>query len=140
MKYAIPFMCMLPLAFTLHNPHVAQAANYELGKPFPMTCVGILQSYPNGMGYILSVEKAGSTYAEQDSQCQLATIAERSSKSALVYTLKEETIRRLLNICLLGKLCEISGQMNGLSHDVFFWVQIYSITCCSNIPSEWRRN
>jgi hypothetical protein len=50
MKYAFPFMCMLPLAFTLHNPRVALAANYQLGTPFPMTCVGILQSKGGDIG------------------------------------------------------------------------------------------
>jgi hypothetical protein len=43
------------------------------------------------------------------------------------YTLKESTIRRLLKYCSVGKFCQISGQMNGLTHGNFFWVDIYSI-------------
>ena len=137
MKYAFPFMCMLPLLLTLYNPPAAQAANYELGKPFPMTCVGVLQSI--GGGYWLTADDSHlNSNSDDDLKCQGATIAERSGKSALAYTLKETTIRRLLNVCSPGKLCEISGLMNGLTHDVFFWVQIYSIRG-SNIPSEQRR-
>jgi hypothetical protein len=72
--------------------------------------------------------------SDHDRICHQATIAEKSGRAALRYTLKEETVRRLLSVCSLGKLCEISGQMNGLSHDVFFWVHIYSITGSSEIP------
>ena len=43
------------------------------------------------------------------------------------YTLKEPTIRRLLKYCSVGKFCQISEQMNGLTHGNFFWVDIYSI-------------
>jgi hypothetical protein len=92
MKYAFPFMCMLPLAFTL-NPRVAQAANYELGTPFPMTCVGILQS-KGGQYWLTADDSHLNSNSDDDHRCQGATTAERSGKSALVYTLKEKTIRR----------------------------------------------
>jgi hypothetical protein len=82
MKYAFPFMCMLPLAFTL-NPRVAQAANYELGTPFPMTCVGILQS-KGGQYWLTADDSHLNSNSDDDHRCQGATIAERSGKSALV--------------------------------------------------------
>lgn len=134
MKYTFPFMCMLLLAFTVHDRRVAQAAHYELGTPFPMTCVGILRS-KTGLEYHLEADDGHlNSGSDNDRICQQATIAEKSGRTALRYTLKEETIRRLLSVCSVGKLCEISGQMNGLTHDVFFWVQIYSVTGGSDIP------
>ena len=40
---------MKPVAFLLTllalNPLPVQAANYELGVPFPMTCTGLLRTY-----------------------------------------------------------------------------------------------
>lgn len=132
MKSTIPFLFLITLTFAL--PSMAFAAHYELLTPFPMTCVGVLRSN-NGLEYHL---EADDTHLNSDSDndriCQQATIVEKSGKSALRYTLKEATIRRLLNTCSRGKLCEISGQMSGLTHDVFFWVQIYSITGGLNIP------
>jgi hypothetical protein len=29
--------------------------------------------------------------------------------------------------CSIGKICDITGQVNGMSHDIFFWVIIYTI-------------
>jgi hypothetical protein len=133
-KYRILFICIIALVASFHPARVAQAAHYELGTPFAMTCVGILQS-STGVEYHLTADDNHlNSNTDHDRICQQATIAERSGRTALRYTLKEETIRRLLNVCSLGKLCEISGQMNGLSHDVFFWVQMYSINSGSNIP------
>lgn len=112
----------------------AKGAHYELGVPFPLTCIGILQSN-NGLEYHLAADNSHlNTNSDQDNVCQQATIAEKPGRDALAYTLKEETIHRLLKACSLGKLCEVSGQASGLSHDVFFWVQIYSIVGGSKIP------
>jgi hypothetical protein len=125
---------LLEILATLHIADVAQAAHYELGTPFPMTCVGILQSITGAEYHLTADDNHLNSNDDHDRICQQATIAEKSGKAALRYTLKDETVRRLLSICSLGKPCEISGQMNGLTHDVFFWVQIYSITGGSNIP------
>ena len=38
---------LIPLVLTLNSP-MAYAANYELGTPFPMTCVGILSKLGHG--------------------------------------------------------------------------------------------
>jgi hypothetical protein len=128
MKYTVPFVFIFAVAFTLYNSRMAQGAQYELGRPFPMTCVGVLESKTAVEYHLISDDTHLNSNSDNDRICQQATIAEKSGRTALSYTLREETIRRLLKVCSLGKLCEISGQMNGLSHDVFFWVQIYSIT------------
>jgi len=116
---------LIPLVLTLNSP-MAYAANYELGTPFPMTCVGILSKLGHGYHLVRDNNYLNSN-SDNDRICQQATIAEKSGSAAIGYTLKEETIRRLLKACSLGKPCEISGHMNGLSHDILFGVQIYSI-------------
>ena len=124
--FSLGIAAVLPLA--------AHAAHYELGTPFSMTCVGILRS-ETGMEYHLEEDDSHlNSDTDHDRICQQATIAEKPGQAALRYTLKGETVRRLLSVCSFGKLCEISGQMNGLTHDVFFWEQIYSIRGSSEIP------
>jgi hypothetical protein len=137
MKHAFPFMCMLPLACLLHNPK-AQGANYQLGTPFPITCFGTLEYDAGEYRLIPGKEDDGFYYEDEETKnrCQLAIVAEKSKGRNFTYTLKDKTIRRLLRFCSVGKRCEISGLMNGLSHDVYFWVQIYSI---QNIPGEQGR-
>jgi hypothetical protein len=102
---------------------VAEAARYELGKPFPMSCVGILDSKAGG--YFLTTEGR----SDDDRICHYATIAEESTaKHALKYTLREKTVIQVLRVCTLGKPCRIEGLMNGLTHDVYFWVRVDSVT------------
>ena len=94
-------MCMLLLAFTLHHPSDARGANYELGRPFPMTCVGILQS-KGGQYWLTADDSHLNSDSDDDRRCEGATIAERSGKNALFYTLKEETIRETAE-CLFAR-------------------------------------
>src|SRR5262245_12834669 len=115
------------LAAIIWTPAV-QAANYELVDPFPMTCEGILVS-ENGI-YGL-VEDAGhlNSNSDDDILCLHATIAEKSSTPyALQYTLKDKEISRILKTCSVGKLCRIEGLVSGLSHDVWFFVKIDSVS------------
>jgi clan AA aspartic protease (TIGR02281 family) len=97
-----------------------------LGKPFPMTCEGILETRSNGAEYHLAPEDKGQSSFECIA-CT-GTIAEISSKYALKYTLKEKEIAQLLKTCSVGKPCRIVGYMNGLTHDVYFWVKIEAMT------------
>ena len=128
------FTVLFAIVVTLHTVRVAEAAHYELETPFPMTCVGILQSNTGAEYHLDADDHHLNADEDHDRICQQATIAEKSGKSALRYTLREETIRRLLKVCSIGEPCEISGQMSGLTHDVFFWVEIYSITGGKDIP------
>jgi hypothetical protein len=110
----------------------AHASYQSLGAPFPATCYGILEyretAFPSGPDYYLDT----TNYPDQQIGCGTGVIAQRSRKDDTKYllpkyTLKEATNRRLLKACTVGKFCEISGHMNGMSHDIFFWVDIYSI-------------
>jgi hypothetical protein len=86
MNYAFRFMCVLVLVLLLHE---AQAANYELGTPFPMTCVGILQL--NAGEYRLTEDANHlNSGSDADAQCQSAVIAERSSKTPYPIPSKKE--------------------------------------------------
>jgi|SRR5579885_394753 len=109
------------------SPSVVRAANYSLGTPFRMSCVGTLE-YKAG-AYFLSVDDDHPNSSDDDNRiCGGATIAEEKNKYALRYTLREKTIIRLLRTCSLGDLCQIVGYMNGLSHDIWFWVKIDAIS------------
>src|SRR6202022_2037370 len=106
---------------------IGYAANYELGAPFPMTCEGILE-YRNGI-YTLNLNLDQRDPTTDNRICNSATVAEESrTKYALKYTLKEKAISQILKICSLEKTCRIVGYMNGLSHDVYFWVKINSVS------------
>ena len=104
-----------------------QAANYELGTPFPMTCEGILVS-ENGIYGLVSDDDHLNSASDDDILCLHATIAEKSSRYALPYTLKENEISRVLKTCSVGKLCRVEGYVNGLTHDVWFFVKIDSLS------------
>jgi hypothetical protein len=130
-------LASLALAFALCTG-TAQAAMFELDNPFPKTCYGVLTESRDvedgkliGASYFLNSEDENAS-----SECYRAVIAQTSRRDTYVstnglrvsdYTLKEPTIRRLLKYCSVGKFCQISGQMNGLTHGNFFWVDIYSI-------------
>ena len=113
------------LVSVLFAPFIAKAAHYELGTPFPVTCEGIL-AVTNGI-YSFSGDVRSDT-DENQIACVNATIAERKSKTALGYTLKEKAIERLLSACSVGQRCRIAGMMNGLSHDVFFFVRLDNVS------------
>jgi hypothetical protein len=104
-----------------------QAANYELVDPFPMTCEGILVSENGIYGLVGDADHLNSN-SDDDILCSHATIAEKSSKYALQYTLKEKEISRILKTCSVGKLCRIEGVVSGLTHDVWFFVKIDSVS------------
>jgi hypothetical protein len=115
------------LAFAIWTPAAAQAAQYELLPPFPMTCEGILVS-ENGQYTFLSDESHLNSNSDDDIICSHATIAEKSDQIALKYTLKEKEITRILKICSVGQKCRIEGSMSGLTHDVYFFVKIDSVS------------
>jgi hypothetical protein len=103
-----------------------QTAQYRLGTPFPTTCEGVL-TYQEG-GYFLTHDETHlNSGSDHDGICDGATIAEETGHSTTKYTLREKIIRQVLEACSLGHLCEIVGEMNGISHDVWFWVRITSV-------------
>ena len=111
----------------------APAANYELGVPSSMSCTGVLRAtkYPGGIWYNLEPVKVYPNRNEKeewqgfnDMLCS-ATLADTSP--SVDRPLGKETIKRLLRECSIGKVCDITGQVNGMSHDIFFWVTIYTI-------------
>jgi hypothetical protein len=115
------------LAVTIWAPVAVQAANYELGTPFPIACEGILVS--EGGSYKLDADVTEASADSDEFICASATIAEKSdNKYALKYTLKDNEITRILKVCSVGKLCRIEGEMSGLTHDVYFFVKINSIS------------
>lgn len=106
----------------------AQAANYELTPPSPMVCEGILVS-TNGSYRLVADDSHLNSESDDDRICASATIAEESrNKYALKYTLKDKEISRILKTCSVGKLCRIDGDMSGLTHDVYFFVKINSVS------------
>jgi hypothetical protein len=113
-------------AAVLLTPTLGHTAQYRLGTPFPMTCEGVL-SYKDG-GYFLNRDDTHlNSDSEHDAICNGATIAEETGHTSTKYTLREKTIIQVLKACSLGHLCEIAGQMNGISHDIWFWVAITSV-------------
>ena len=109
-------------------PTAVQAANYELVAPSPMVCEGILVSM-NGSLRLVADDNHLNSASDDDRICASATIAEESrNKYALKYTLKDNEISKILKICAVGKLCRIDGEMSGLTHDVFFFVKINSVS------------
>ena len=56
------------------------------------------------------------------------TIAEKSSGAAVRQSLREESIARLLGSCRVGASCKVTGSVLNLSHDVFVYVTIDSIS------------
>jgi hypothetical protein len=114
------------LAVIIWTPAV-QAANYELGTPFPIACEGILVS-ENGIYTLVADDNHLNSDSDDDITCLHATVAEKSNINALKYTLKDNEISRILKTCSVGKLCRIEGSMNGLTHDVYFFVKIDSVS------------
>jgi hypothetical protein len=115
------------LAVVIWTPAAVQAANYELVPPFPMACEGILVS-ENGQYMLLLDDSQLNSNSDDDIICSHATIAEKSEKYALKYTLKEKEIDRILKICSVGQKCRIEGSMSGLTHDEYFFVKIDSVS------------
>jgi hypothetical protein len=105
----------------------AQAANYALGAPFHIVCEGILVSQ-NGSYQLEVDDNHPSSNPDDDQICSEAIVAEKNSENALKYTLKDSEIARILQTCSVGKVCRIEGQMRGMSHDVFFFVKIDSMS------------
>jgi hypothetical protein len=118
----------LGLSITIWVPAAVQAANYGLVAPSPMVCEGILVS-TNGSYRLVADANHLNSDSDDDRICASATIAEESrNKYALKYTLKDNEISRILKICSVGKLCRIEGEMSGLTHDVYFFVKINSVS------------
>jgi hypothetical protein len=127
MKMFKSVMAAAAFVATILCPPLGQAAQYSLGTPFPIACEGILGSR-NGIYFLDEDPDHPRSNLENDIICSNATIAEEKSKHALKYTLKEDAIIRLLRKCSLGKPCRIVGYVNGLSHDVYFFVKIDTIS------------
>jgi hypothetical protein len=83
---------------------VLQAANYELGTPFPIACEGVLVS-ENGIYTFVADDDHLNSDSDDDFFCLHATIAEKSNVNALKYTLKDNEVSRILKTCSVGKLC-----------------------------------
>jgi hypothetical protein len=116
------------LATIVFLPSSGQATQYQLGKPFPMACEGNLV-YHKGIYSLEQDIDNPSSDPDHDLICGLADLAEETDTgSALKYTLKEKAIIQILRSCSLGKLCRVVGYVNGLSHDVYFWVRIDSMS------------
>ena len=125
---AAPMKALIAISASVLSLSFANAANYQLGRPFPQTCEGILAT-SNGAEYHLAPDKDQSSF---DITCT-GTIAEISGEHALKYTLKEKQIIQLLKTCSVGKPCRIVGYMNGLSHDIYFWVKIEAMVASDRV-------
>jgi hypothetical protein len=110
---------LIPFALVF-GASTTNAAQYELGKPFPKVCDGILKSY-NGTEYHLETAE---DYA--DHIICSATIASNGPRGP--HELGNETVVRLFRTCSIGKPCRIIGLINGWSHDIWFWQRIDSIS------------
>jgi hypothetical protein len=106
----------------LPGPATAQA-----DKPFPLTCEGRLDS-KGGQYFFAEGDKPLNANSDDNIVCAHTTIAEKRGGSAVRQSLKEETIARLLRTCRVGASCRVAGAVLNLSHDVFVFVRIDSIS------------
>ena len=104
------------------GPAAAQA-----DKPFALTCEGALDS-KGGQYFFAEGDKPLNANSDDDLICSHVTIAEKSTRSAVKQSLKEETVSRLLRACRVGASCRVSGSVLNLSHDVYVFVRIDSIS------------
>lgn len=93
---------------------------------FPLTCRGVLDT-KGGQYFFAEGDRPLNADPDDDIICSHVTIAERSTGAALRQSLKEETIKRLQSICVVGKSCRVSGLVLNLSHDVYVYVRVDSI-------------
>jgi hypothetical protein len=93
---------------------------------FPLTCQGVLDTR-GGQYFFVEGDTPLNADPDDDIICSHVTIAERSTGSALRQSLKEDTIKRLLGVCRVGKSCRVSGLVLNLSHDVYVYVRVDSI-------------
>jgi hypothetical protein len=99
----------------------------QADKPFALTCEGRLIS--TGSRYILAEgEKPLNANPKDNLACAHVTIAERSTGAEIQQSLREDTIRQLRASCTVGQSCKVSGSVLNLSHDVFVYVKIDSIS------------
>ena len=103
------------------------SAAAQADKPFPLTCEGKLDA-KGGQYFFAEGNKPLNANSDDDLVCAHITIAEKATKSALKQSLKDETISRLLRACRVGASCKVSGSVLNLSHDVFVFVKIDSIS------------
>ena len=136
MKKRFFYLPALLAVVAVFGTPATEAANYSLGKPFPMMCEGLLESRGDGTSYTLRIEKDDLT--DDERICASATIAEENGvRYRTPRALGDKTIIRLLRSCSLGKPCRISGLMSGWSHDVWFWQRIDSISYgIAELPSR----
>jgi hypothetical protein len=93
---------------------------------FPLTCQGVLDT-KGGQYFFAQGDKPLNANPDNDIICSHVTIAERSTGTALRQSLREDTVKRLQSICLVGKSCRVSGLVLNLSHDAYVYVRVDSI-------------
>ncbi len=96
-------------------------------KPFALTCEGTLAS-KGGQYFFAEGDRPLNPDADDNIICAHVTIAERRGGAAVRRSLKEDTIRRLLDACRVGASCKVTGSVLNLSHDVFVYVKIDSLS------------
>ena len=117
---------ILALAVAALSSSMGQAAA-QANKPFALTCEGALDS-KGGQYFFAQGDEPLNANSDDDLICSHVTIAEKSTRSALRQSLKEETVSRLLRACRVGAFCRVSGSVLNLSHDVYVYVKIDSIS------------
>jgi hypothetical protein len=113
------------LAIAILGSSIARAAAQE--KPFRLTCEGPLAS-SGGQYFFAEGDKPLNADSDENIICAHVTIAEKSSGAAVRQSLREESIARLLGSCRVGASCKVTGSVLNLSHDVFVYVTIDSIS------------
>jgi hypothetical protein len=116
---------LLALAFAVLGSSIGPAATQE--KPFRLTCEGPLAS-KGGQYFFAEGDKPLNADSDDNIICAHVTIAEKSSGAAVRQSLREESIARLLGSCRVGAPCKVTGSVLNLSHDVFVYVTIDSIS------------
>jgi hypothetical protein len=117
---------MAALAVAALSASIEHAAA-QADTPFSLTCEGNLVA-KGGQYFFAEGDRPLNANSEDDIVCAHVTIAEKRTGSALRQTLKEETISRLLRTCRVGAPCRVSGSVRNLSHDLFVFVRIDSIS------------
>ena len=119
-------LAVAALTATALGPSIRPAAA-QADKPFPLTCEGRLDA-KGGQYFFAEGDKPLNANSDDDLVCSHVTIAEKSAGSVLKQSMKEDTINRLLRACRVGASCRVSGSVLNLSHDVFVFVKIDSIS------------
>jgi hypothetical protein len=135
MKNAFSFMCMLPLAFTLHNPPVAAVIGLALVGYSTAAAVGETKTDPKK----LYGRKIPNSIAAVFLFKTKAHISLKPDEGMLAWCDAEITGKdkgRVLDACTVGDRCEIKGVIRG--HGAFGWVKITSVRSLKQKKSAGR--